>query len=113
MARVYGFPGFEYAMLPHPVASLDATQIQQRARELMPELLRILGVGGQREEAAPAAVSTVVPTAAAAPPVHAAALRNAMELRDAAEHYADRGWTDGLPVVPVTESSLRPFLAMT
>jgi hypothetical protein len=29
------------------------------------------------------------------------------------EYYADRGWTDGLPVVPVTESYLRRFLALT
>jgi hypothetical protein len=24
------------------------------------------------------------------------------------EYYADQGWTDGLPVVPVTESYLSP-----
>jgi hypothetical protein len=29
------------------------------------------------------------------------------------EHYADRGWTDGLPVMPVTESYLDEFLAHT
>jgi hypothetical protein len=34
-------------------------------------------------------------------------------LRRAMEFYADRGWTDGLPVVPVTESHLAEFLATT
>ncbi len=34
-------------------------------------------------------------------------------LRRAIEFYADRGWTDGLPVVPVTESYLAEFLATT
>ena len=29
------------------------------------------------------------------------------------EYYADRDWTDGLPVVPVTESYLAGFLAQT
>ena len=29
------------------------------------------------------------------------------------EFYAARGWTDGLPVVPVTESYLAEFLATT
>ena len=29
------------------------------------------------------------------------------------EYYAERGWTDGLPVVPVTESYLAEFLATT
>ena len=44
MARSYGFPGFEYVTRPHPVASLSAGQIGERARGLMPDLLRILGV---------------------------------------------------------------------
>jgi hypothetical protein len=34
-------------------------------------------------------------------------------LRRVMEHYADRGWTDGLPVMPVTESYLEEFLAQT
>ena len=44
MAKAYGFPGYEFATTPHPIASLDLEQIHERARELMPELLRILGV---------------------------------------------------------------------
>jgi hypothetical protein len=35
------------------------------------------------------------------------------DVRRVMEHYADRGWTDGLPVVPVTESYLEEFLAET
>ena len=38
---------------------------------------------------------------------------DAAELRRAMEYYADQGWTDGLPVVPVTESYLAEFLAQT
>jgi hypothetical protein len=34
-------------------------------------------------------------------------------LRRVQEYYADQGWTDGLPVVPVTESYLTEFLAQT
>jgi hypothetical protein len=40
-------------------------------------------------------------------------LADPAELRRAMEYYADRGWTDGLPVVPVTESYLAEFLAVT
>jgi hypothetical protein len=43
MARVYGFPGYRFALMPHPLASLDDAQLQARARELLPEMLRILG----------------------------------------------------------------------
>lgn len=34
-------------------------------------------------------------------------------LRKIQEYYADQGWTDGLPVVPVTDSYLAEFLAQT
>ena len=38
---------------------------------------------------------------------------DAAGLRQAMEYYADQGWTDGLPVVPVTESYLAEFLALS
>jgi hypothetical protein len=44
MAKAYGFPDFEFVTVPHPVASLTLEQIRERVRDLMPELLRILGV---------------------------------------------------------------------
>jgi hypothetical protein len=44
MARTYGFPGFEYVSIPHPVASLSAEGIRQRVEEMLPRVLEILGV---------------------------------------------------------------------
>ena len=44
MARAYGFGGFEFATVPHPIASLDSRQIEARARDVLPEVLRILGL---------------------------------------------------------------------
>ncbi len=44
MAKAYGFPGFEFVTIPHPIASLSVEQIRERVRGLMPDLLRILGV---------------------------------------------------------------------
>lgn len=38
---------------------------------------------------------------------------DAEQLRAVLEYYFDQEWTDGLPVVPVTESSLAAFLATT
>ncbi|HUA29447.1 MAG TPA: hypothetical protein VMC03_11235 [Streptosporangiaceae bacterium] len=43
MAKVYGFPGFEFVTVPHPLASLDAAQIAGRAAGMLPDALRILG----------------------------------------------------------------------
>jgi len=44
MAAVYGFPGFQFVTVPHPVASLDEAQIEARAADVLPGVLRILGV---------------------------------------------------------------------
>ncbi len=44
MAQAYGFPGFEFVTVPHPIASLSQEQIQARARDVLPEVLRILGL---------------------------------------------------------------------
>jgi len=53
-------------------------------------------------------------TSAEEPPViDDAPLADPAEVRRAMEYYAERGWTDGLPVVPVTESYLADFLATT
>jgi hypothetical protein len=43
MAKVYGFPGYRFATMPHPLASLDERQLEARAYELLPQLLQILG----------------------------------------------------------------------
>jgi hypothetical protein len=45
MAQACGFPGFEFVTMPHPIASLGEGQIRDRARDALPEVLRILGVG--------------------------------------------------------------------
>jgi hypothetical protein len=40
----YGFPGFQYVEVPHPVASLNAEGLRQRVEEVLPRVLDILGV---------------------------------------------------------------------
>ncbi len=44
MAKAYGFPGFEFVTTAHPIASLSVEEIRARARALVPDVLRILGV---------------------------------------------------------------------
>ena len=44
MARVYGYPEYRYAAIPHPISSLNAEQITQRAATVLPEVLAILGI---------------------------------------------------------------------
>jgi hypothetical protein len=44
MARVLGFPGFEYVVVPHPIASRTELELAGMAHAAMPEIVRILGV---------------------------------------------------------------------
>lgn len=44
MASVQGFPGFAFTAVGHPMASLSAQEVRDRALAVMPEVLRILGV---------------------------------------------------------------------
>jgi len=44
MAQVQGFPGCAFTAVAHPMASLTADEVRERALTGMPEVLRILGV---------------------------------------------------------------------
>jgi hypothetical protein len=44
MARVQGFVDFRYAVITHPISSLDAEQIRARALSALPDVLAILGL---------------------------------------------------------------------
>jgi len=43
MAKSRGYPDYHYAMIPHPLSSLTPEQVEERAREVLPEVLEILG----------------------------------------------------------------------
>jgi hypothetical protein len=44
MARRNGYPDFKYAMVPHPIGNLKEQQIKQRAEEVLPQVIEILGL---------------------------------------------------------------------
>jgi hypothetical protein len=44
MARRNGYPDFKYAMVPHPIGNLKPEQIKQRALEVLPQVVEILGL---------------------------------------------------------------------
>ena len=44
MAKVMGFPAFQYVAVPHPIASRTEEEIDAMVHEAMPEIVRILGV---------------------------------------------------------------------
>jgi hypothetical protein len=44
MARTQGFSNYRFAVITHPISSLDREQICQRARQALPDVLAILGL---------------------------------------------------------------------
>ena len=49
MARRNGFPDYRYCVTPHPIGNLRLEQTKERAREILPEVLEILGVTDLRQ----------------------------------------------------------------
>jgi hypothetical protein len=43
MARIQGFDGYRYLVTAHPVSNLSREQLRERAHELLPGVLDLLG----------------------------------------------------------------------
>ncbi len=42
MAQSWGLPNYKYLAMPHPIANLTEAQLDQRAREIAPEVVKLL-----------------------------------------------------------------------
>jgi hypothetical protein len=42
MAEQWGVPRYRYLAMPHPIANLTEAQLDQRAREIAPEIVKLL-----------------------------------------------------------------------
>ena len=45
MAESWGKPGYPFLDMPHPIANLTEAQLDQRAREIVPEVVKLLMTG--------------------------------------------------------------------
>ena len=45
MAELWGVPDFQFVTIPHPLASLTSDQVEERARELVHTVLKLLREG--------------------------------------------------------------------
>ena len=45
MANQMGFPGYQYVAVPHPVASRTEKEIDEMARDALPDVIKVLGAG--------------------------------------------------------------------
>ena len=42
MAQAWGLPQYKFLAMPHPIANLTDAQLEQRAREIAPEIVKLL-----------------------------------------------------------------------
>ena len=42
MAQAWGVPHYKFLAMPHPIANLTEAQLDQRAREIAPEIVKLL-----------------------------------------------------------------------
>ncbi len=42
MAQTWGVPEYKFLAMPHPIANLTEAQLDQRAREIAPEVVKLL-----------------------------------------------------------------------
>ncbi len=42
MAQAWGLPNYNYLALPHPIANLTEDELNQRAREMVPQIVELL-----------------------------------------------------------------------
>ena len=42
MAQAWGVPDYKFLAMPHPIANLTDAQLDQRAREIVPEIVKLL-----------------------------------------------------------------------
>jgi len=42
MAVSWGLPNYKYLAMPHPIANLTEAELDQRAREMAPEVVKLL-----------------------------------------------------------------------
>lgn len=47
IAEAHGAPGYPFALVPHPLASASPAELARKAKEVLPEVLRLLT--GQRQ----------------------------------------------------------------
>ena len=42
MAEAWGVPDYKFLVMPHPIANLTEEQLDQRAREMVPQVVELL-----------------------------------------------------------------------
>ena len=50
MARTWGLRDFRFVAMPHPIANLTSAELDQRAQEVVPQVVRLLLEGQKKQQ---------------------------------------------------------------
>ncbi len=42
MAKAWGIPDYKFLIMPHPIANLTEEELEQRARDIAPQVVQLL-----------------------------------------------------------------------
>ena len=48
MAQAWGLPNYQFLAMPHPIANLTEEELDQRARDMVPQIVHLLLEGQQQ-----------------------------------------------------------------
>jgi hypothetical protein len=105
MASMSGMPELKWAVVNHPIGSVSDDELTSRAHAAVDQVRAIVL---SRSDAS--ATPSSPPTAAAPPPTAPASPVQANGFEEANEIFHQRGWTDGLPIIPPTERRVAEFV---
>jgi hypothetical protein len=114
MAGTQGAPDYRYAMVPHPLSSLTPDECRDRARDVLPDVMAILGLDGAEASPRPSPATSVRDGNRSADgrrvSVDDLSASSVRDFQRMIEYYFQEGWTDGLPVVPVSAETVHEFV---
>ncbi len=99
-AQHQGMPSIPVVKIAHPMATASRAAVAEQARRALPDLARALTAGGSAGVEAPQQ---------AAPAGDLLTVDGGVE--EVNERFHERGWTDGLPIIPPTEENVRAMLS--
>ncbi|MBI3031783.1 MAG: hypothetical protein HYY64_19945 [Candidatus Rokubacteria bacterium] len=101
-AEALGMPHHAVILVPHPMASRPAEEVEAVARAAFPQILAALTAPAPR----PGAPATATPGRA----LGASRVEFPADIGDLNDAVENRGWSDGLPVIPPTEDRVGRLL---
>lgn len=113
-AEALAVPGLPFVVIPHPMDRLKKEEVQEIAEKAFPEIIYVLTQPTQKLAAEYREKHRSSQSIFKRKGIFAKGTEEAQGSIAAANRlYYERGWTDGLPIIPPTEKELKKMLRYT